>query len=378
MTRLVHLAGYTPPQRGSFVPFLKSVLGAARERGWSAEAVFPAAARDRAWVPELRDAGIAVQLADGSRRELTGWLRDRFGSGPEPTILHTHFTLYDVPAALAARRHGNVSTYWHIHTVLSDRPRTVVANALKFGLFGRYVDRILTPSAGVAESVRRRLGDANKITVLPSPIDPDAFPVPSGSQRAQFREQLGVQQGRQALLHFGRHWHLKDGDIFLDALAVLLREGRPVVGLINQGGEEARSAAARRGLQEHVQLVGMLPDAKQLYGAADVLVAPSRGEGMPFTVVEALCSGIPVVASDLPGHRFLGDELAACTITRRDAGQIATAIADFLDMDARERARRCAAAREWIVERLDLSSAARRLIDEYERTLAGPQAASPR
>ena len=372
MTRLIQLAGYTAPQTGSFVPFLQSVLGEARARGWDVEAVFPHEAGDRSWLDELRAAGIPVQLASGSRRELTDWLSGRLGAG-EPTVLHTHFTVYDVAAALAGRRRPQVSVYWHVHTVLSDRPRVMLANAVKFAIFGRYVDRILSPSADVAQEVRRRrFGDrSGKVSVFPNAIDPEAFPTPSPRQRAAFRDELGIAEDREVLLHFGRLWHLKDGDIFVDALAVLARQGRPVLGLSNQGGEEARRAAAARGVEEHLKLVGMLPDPRALYGAADVLVASSRGETMPYTVMEALCSGTPVVASDLPGHRYLGDHLEACTIAPRDADQIAAAIASFLDMDRERRARECEIARQWIEERLDVRAAARRLVDDYERTIGG-------
>jgi glycosyltransferase involved in cell wall biosynthesis len=369
MTRLVHLAGYTPAQSGSFIPFVLSVLSEGRHRGWSVEAVFPDAARGQPWVGEFEQAEVPVRFAYGSRRELTEWVRGHYGAGDEPTILHTHFTVYDVPAALTARGRPNTCVYWHVHTVLSDRPQTVLANAVKFAIFGRYVNRILSPSAGVASAVKRRFGPKAKISVFPSPIDPSAFPLASDEDAADFRRELGLANGTQPLLHFGRDWRLKDGDIFLDALAVLVEQGRPVVGLINQGGEEARLGAARRGLEQHVRLVGMLPDAKKLYGAAELLVASSRGEAMPFTVVEALCCGIPVVASDLPGHRFLGDELEACTIAPRDAEQIASAIAAFLDMEPSERARQLALARSWIVERLDVKAAAQRLVDDYERTI---------
>ena len=125
----------------------------------------------------------------------------------------------------------------------------------------------------------------------------------------------------------------------------------------------------RRGLEEHVKITGVIPEARKLYGAADVLVASSRGETMPFTVMEALSSGVPVVASDLPGHRYLGDELDACTITKRDAREIAAAIVAFLDMDPGERARQRAVARSWIEDHLDVRAAARRLVDAYEQTI---------
>lgn len=364
----MHLAAYSSPQTGSFIPFTRSVLSAAQRRGWDVEAVFPTAAAGRAWTDELQGAAIPVEHAGGSRRSLTRWLHDRLGDSEEPTILHTHFTAYDVAAALAARRRRNVSVYWHIHTVLSNRPRALLGNVLKFSLVGRYVDRILTPSADVAAELIRRLARREKVSVFPNAIDPEAFAVASPAQRAAFREELGVPEGSEVLLHFGRDWQLKGGDVFLDALAMLVEQGRPAIGLVNQGGEAARRAAALRGLEGYIRPVGMLPQAQKLYGAADVLVSCSRGETMPFTVMEALCSGIPVVASDLAGHRYLGDRLDACTIVPRDPDRTATAIAAFLDADSGERARQQVAARTWVEERLDVRAAAERLLDDYEQT----------
>lgn len=376
MKRLVHLAPYAVPHSGSFIPFLRGVLLAARDRGWAVQAVLPPAAEGRAWIGELRGAEIPVLFAEGSRRQLARWMRERFGGGEEPTLLHTHFTAYDVAAALAARRVTDLHVYWHIHTVLTTGPRALLANAAKFGLLGRYVDRILVPSAGLAEGVQRRLGDPAKVMIYPSPIDADRFPLLSRGERARYRQELGIPDGSQVLLHFGRDWQIKDGDLFLDALGGLVAQGRPVLGLVNQGGEVAMRAARRRGLQRHVKTVGVLPQPAKLYGAADVMVASSRGEGMPYTMVESLCSGSPVVASDIPGHRYLGNELDACAIVPRDPGQMAAAIGSFLDMAPEERLRLCEGARRSIVERLDVRGAASRLVDAYEQTVR--ESGSPR
>jgi glycosyltransferase involved in cell wall biosynthesis len=370
MARLVHLAAYTPPQGGSFIPFMRTVLATAAERGWEVEAVIPEAAQGRDWLGQFEERGIPVRFASGSRRELTSQIAKLLDESVEPTILHTHFTFYDVAAALAARRRSNAIVYWHVHTVLSSRPRAVLANAAKLSIFSRYVSRILTPAADVAASLVRRRAPAGKVSVFPSAIDVEAFPTLDDAQRAAARAELGIPPGTEPLLHFSRHWQLKDGDIFLDALSLLAREGRPVVGIVNQGTEEASRAVETRGLGEQVKFVGVTPEIQKLYGAAEVMVASSRGEAMPFTVVEALCSGVPVVASELAGHRYLGDELDACAIVARDADQYAAAIAGFLDMDPQQRLERCRTARAWIERRLDVREAAERLLDDYERSLA--------
>jgi glycosyltransferase involved in cell wall biosynthesis len=374
MTRLMHLAAYEPEQRGSFVPFVLAVLREARDCGWDVEAVFPETACQHFWLADFRGAGIPVAFASGSRRHLTRWLDERL-DGNEPVILHTHFTRYDIPAALVARSRPDVHVYWHIHTVLSRRPRAFAGHMAKFRTMGRYVDMILSPAANVAESVARRGGDRSKISVFPSVIDPTAFPTITPKQRDEARRALGVPPQAEVLLHFGRDWHIKGGRVFLDALAALLAEGRPVLGLFNQPGAEARRYVERRGLGDHVKMIDLVPDSRALYGAADVMVAPSRGEAMPFTVMESLCSGTPVVASDLPGHRVLGDALENCMIVPRRPQSFAAAIRAFLERDADARARLGDVARIWIAERFDVRVAAQCLLEAYEESLAGVVAA---
>src|SRR5262249_30014823 len=117
-----------------------------------------------------------------------------------------------------------------------------------------------------------------------------------------------------------------------------------------------------------VASIGPIPDVHLLFGAADVFVAPSRGEGMPFSVVESICSGTPVVASDLPGHRFLADELDACVLAPREPVPLGRAIAPFLDMTPEQRHAVTATGREWIAGRLDLAASARRLLRDYAGT----------
>jgi glycosyltransferase involved in cell wall biosynthesis len=371
MPRLVHLAAYTPPQGGSFIPFMRTVLATAAERGWQVEAVLPEAAQGREWLGQFEGSGIPVRFISGTRRELSEAVRALAGEDTATTVLHSHFTFYDIATALAARSRPDLIVYWHVHTVLSPKPQAILANAVKLSLLGRYVSRILTPSADVAASIVRRRGSAAKVSVFPNAIDAAAFPIPDDSRRRSCRDELEIPEGTQSLLHFSRHWHLKDGDIFLDALARLVAEGRPVIGIVNQGPDEARQGIERHGLGDHVVHVGVTPEVQRLYGAADVLVASSRGEAMPYTVVEALCSGLPVVASDLAGHRYVGEGLEACTIVSRDAGEYAAAIGTYLDMDAERRAAAGRAARASIEERLDVDAAARRLVDDYERALEG-------
>ncbi|MCL2069146.1 MAG: glycosyltransferase, partial [Oscillospiraceae bacterium] len=63
--------------------------------------------------------------------------------------------------------------------------------------------------------------------------------------------------------------------------------------------------ADRLGVTGHVRFLGHEEDISKLYAQADVLVSSSRCEGLPFCVMEALYFGLPVIASDIKGHRDL-------------------------------------------------------------------------
>ena len=98
---------------------------------------------------------------------------------------------------------------------------------------------------------------------------------------------------------------------FLEALA-RLRGEQAFLGVTVGGGDPARELVGRRGLGDLVRVLEPDPDVRRLYAAADVFASTSRAEGMPFSVAEALCSGVAVVASDLPGHRAVAGDVAAC------------------------------------------------------------------
>lgn len=88
-------------------------------------------------------------------------------------------------------------------------------------------------------------------------------------------------------------------------------------------------AVAESGLADEVDLVGFSPDPLAEMAAADVLVAPSTYEGLPFTPLEALSTGLPLVLSDIAPHVELvagGAGAGAQVVAGRDAGAWAQAI----------------------------------------------------
>ena len=89
----------------------------------------------------------------------------------------------------------------------------------------------------------------------------------------------------------------------------LVREEVPqsVLWLAGDGSKRARCErqVANLCILDHVKFLGHVQEISNVYAAADVLVSSSRSEGLPFCIMEGLYFNLPVIASDIKGHRDL-------------------------------------------------------------------------
>lgn len=368
--RLVHLALYGGPYTGSFIPMLRAAFREAAAREWECHAVFGPDARDRPWVDDLASEPLSVHfVAPRPLLACLSALNELLEDSERPTILHTHFSGFDVPAAWVALRRRDCHAIWHLHSVFGQGLTDTLSNAARFGTLGRTVRATLCAGPGIAAEARRRL--AAHVRVFPNAIQTARFPVRTPQERHDAREQLGLPSEAKVLLHFGWTWELKGGTEFLTAARELLARGMPVVAISVGGAAQAQECAQRLGIGEHVRVLDPLEDVRRLYCAADVFVTPSRDEGgyPPFSLAEALCSGLAAVASPLPGHRLLGDQVQTCVICPRDPMKIADAISHLLIRDPRQAVREAQLAHDWVAQNLDIGSWARRLMAEYRDSI---------
>lgn len=373
--RVVHLSDYGGPYPGSFVSMLRAVNDATARRGWCFEAVLTPVAATHPWYAELASDGVASRIApDVSRRALSTWVGDLVAEQPQSTILHTHFTTFDLPAVAAARHRKGTLAMWHMHNPPGPGLNEVMRNALKFAVAGRLVDRILCVSQEAAEVVQRRGAPARRVIVFPNAIDLQRFLPPATRQeRERARVELGIEPGCPLLVHFGWDWERKGGELFLAAVDILSRAGTDVLGLCVGGDEPARTRIAGLDLGERAKVIEPRDDVRTLYAAADVFVAPSSSEGMPYAVLEALCTGTPAVISDIPSHSLLA-ETPGCISVKRSSQELANAVQSILDTRADDG---LPVDTSELVARLDLRDWAERLLDLYADRLQASSAVAP-
>lgn len=377
--RIVQLADYAGPYAGSFIPMLAATAREAASRGYETTIWFSGIARGRPWLPDLE--GLAeirwLDDSDGpiaSTRPTLQALRRDLADDPGPLILHTHFSKFDIPAALMRLGRRRSAVIWHEHTRLTDTQATKWRNVLRYTVFGPLVYAILCVSPTIREGLRARNAPARKLRDLPNAIDLGRFPIVTPPMRATARRSLGVPESARVVLHFGWDWHTKGGDLVLAAADLLGSESDVVI--LTVLGEQ--TSAEHLGLGNHQVLwaVQARTDVQTLYASADVFLSASRAEGMPYAVLEALASGLPVVASDLPVHRALLSGLPAGRTVLLDRAAIAGAITSLLSLDESERAAHAAMARGRVEAAYALDPWARRMVDLYEEALGiGPGAA---
>jgi glycosyltransferase involved in cell wall biosynthesis len=368
--RLIHLADYGGTYPGSFIPMVRAVLDGGRKRGWEVEAVFSQVADDRAWLSELRHEGFTCRLAPTGRQALRQTVEEVATKGG-PAILHTHFTAFDLPAARAARRHDQVIAYWHLHSALRSGAWWQARNCLKLGVLSKGVEEILCVAPNILEQARKRCGPDDRLALVTNAIDLTRFPLVSPERRRAARAALALPTDARVVLHFGWDWQRKGGDVLLGAIASLVkREDMGELVAVTIADEQAVGARESLGIAEQVRVVKPSDDVQTLYAAADVFVAPSRGEGHPFAVAEALACGLPVVASPLPGHDLIAEATEACRIAALDSSSFADAIAATLTLPAADRSRQRSTAREWVVEEMDILAWSERMLERYDQALA--------
>ncbi|HEV2718820.1 MAG TPA: glycosyltransferase [Thermoanaerobaculia bacterium] len=179
-----------------------------------------------------------------------------------------------------------------------------------------------------------------------------------------------VSAGDELIVHLGRLSAEKNLETLIAAMA-LLRCRRPQVKLVLCGDGTLRrpleEAVRAAGLEERVVFAGFVADVGPWLKRADALVAVSRFEGHPNSVLEAIAHGVPLVLSDIPAYRaMLGDD-AAVFVPLTNAEALAGAIAATLEARAcaQQRAARARAA----PAALSLEAMATRYEQVYRRVM---------
>jgi sugar transferase (PEP-CTERM/EpsH1 system associated) len=150
-----------------------------------------------------------------------------------------------------------------------------------------------------------------RIRVLPNGVDMTRFASRS-EERQEIRERLGLGDGSLVLGAIGRLVPIKDHVTLLKAAEILISRDMAIyVLLVGSGPELAKLkefVAASPRLSGRVVFAGAVSDVAPLLNAMDIFVLPSLSEGMSNTLLEAMASSLPVVATRVGGNPEIVEE----------------------------------------------------------------------
>lgn len=252
-----------------------------------------------------------------------------------PDVVHAHFFLAGVPAVLTP--HPVVITeQWSVF--LPEDPlrlSPVLRTAARFA-YGRA--ELVLPASDALRGGIEAEGLRGRFRVVPNVVDTELFR-PDGARAG----------GPPRLVAVGLLYEAKGYEFLLQAIARLDRELR--LEIVGDGPQRAEleALASRLGVADRVVFRGLVPkpEVAALLRASDAFVLTSRYDNNPCALIEALASGLPVVATAVGGIPELVDERNGLLARPQDPDSIAARIRELLDrLDRYDRAAISAAARE--------------------------------
>jgi len=251
-------------------------------------------------------------------------------------IVHTHSTKAGLLGRLAAAMCRAPVVVHTIHAApFHLRQRRIMRGATRWAerAAAPWCHRLIAVGDQVGEEfARARICSRHKIVTIRSGIDFSRFDAPA--DRAQIRQQLGIAPGQPVVGAVGHMRPAKGYPYLLDALA-LLRRRFPDLRLLAAGGGELFGDIAHRarqlGVDDCCLLLGHREDVPQLLRAMDVFAQASLWEGIPRAVQEAMCVGLPVVATDVNGTSEVVEHgVTGLLVPPGDAPALAQGIGDLL------------------------------------------------
>ncbi len=304
---------------------LLTLMAGLDERRWRPVLVCHPSPGTERLLDSARHAGIetrGIERGAGGVRRFTALVRAV--RRERPSVFHAHLTWplrcsTGIVAAAAARVPVIVATQ-HLLPLLPSRPPRI-----KRAVVEACVDRYVAVSAAMGAALRSGL-PADRVSVIRNGIPLEPY---LGGRDDALRRTLAPDD--TPLLLTVARLHAQKGIPFL--LGAIARLPRVRLAIAGDGPDRAalESEAARLGVADRVLMLGEREDVPALLAACDLFVLPSLFEGLPVSVLEAMASARPVIATDVGGTaEVVSHGETGLLVPPGDAASLADAVATLL------------------------------------------------
>jgi glycosyltransferase involved in cell wall biosynthesis len=242
------------------------------------------------------------------------------------------------------------------------KPKRYVHHQL-YRLASRWVSGFVAVSDQVKETMVETIGPIeDRIFVICNGVDVRRYGQPV--DKASVRSQLGLEAHTRLIAMVGTLKEVKGHRYMIEAMASIVPQFPDVHALLIGDGElrqELQARVEKLNLGEHIHFLGSRHDVPILLAASDLFVLPSLWEGLSMSLLEAMATGLPIVASEVSGtvQVIIPDETGILVLPG-DARQLAQAVKQLLSDPARAQAMGAAARR-----RAEEEFSAQKQVDEH-------------
>jgi len=181
----------------------------------------------------------------------------------------------------------------------------------------------------------KRMGLSDKSVVVKNGIELDLIRAARNEDNSEMRLKLGIPADKVVCVNIGRMQSESTGfqkaqDIILSALGEGKLAGKYHIVFLGDGSGSRilKEQSASLGIENSVSFKGVVSNVMDYVACADVMVMPSRWEGLPIAAIEAACSGIPMLLSNIESF----DAFDTKSVVKCDACSVDSLIAAMKDV----------------------------------------------
>ncbi len=251
------------------------------------------------------------------------WWKSFFKEHEDYSVVHGHIGSTAAIYLSEAKKHG-ITTIAHSHNVDGKRKKQLLYKILSYPV-RNIADYLFMCSkqAGIDRFGEEAISNLNRAFFVPNAIDTELFRFCENARKIK-RKKFGIKDEEFLVGHVGRFAEQKNHMYLLDIFKEI-NIAHPLSKLLLVGDGTLRSDIEAKiiklGLNDKVIITGVRNDINELMTAMDVLVFPSKYEGLGVTLIEAQCSGLPcVISENIPKESILIKELVStCSLSERAA-----------------------------------------------------------
>lgn len=355
---------YNAPYQGNFIKSLLRLENRLKEENIEMIYLFEKGTSNQKWAQELILRGKKMYFLEGKLVEDLLFIY-RITKRHNVGIIHAHFTglkhlfLFSLLKGMTKKR---VVLLNHIHS----RHKKKNFFITKF----KKISTSVNLHIGCGEAVSDHFKSINRISNEKITYVVNAIEFERLEKYVTIdRESMSLPKESKLFLMFGYDYYIKGVDIAFSALEDVVKNNKNVILLltlsINKDFVVSKIKEKFGSMPYWIKLLEPRDDIGSYHKLADVFLAPSRTEGLSYSLIEAAYSGLPIIASDIPGQSTLNIP-NVFKFPSEDISKLKQQILTVLDLDQEQISKIASAEKSYVMKTFDLNVWAEEIVDIYK------------